>query len=71
MIQELSRLAWEGSDLPTFMSILQKLDPILINHQNTRGQTILYCAARNGHVAFVHELLKVQPGHLPLGLLCK
>lgn len=41
--------------------MLNTLPVSAINSPNSRKQTALYCAARNGHVAFVDALLKV-PG---------
>jgi len=52
--------AWEGS-LADVKAILPKLSPDYVNKPNTRGQTALYCAARQQHLQIVIELLNV-PG---------
>lgn len=63
LISSLITEAWEGTDIEKFKMLLESLNREDFEKTNERGQTALFCAARNGHVQFVLELLKVQ--HIP------
>ncbi len=66
-LERLCSLAWEGTDLPTFRNLLRQF-PSLANEKSARGQTPLYCAARNGHALFVKELLRIPDINLNQGV---
>eukprot|EP01126_Amoeba_proteus_P061012 TRINITY_DN8144_c0_g1_i3.p1 TRINITY_DN8144_c0_g1~~TRINITY_DN8144_c0_g1_i3.p1 ORF type:complete len:223 (+),score=39.07 TRINITY_DN8144_c0_g1_i3:405-1073(+) len=66
-VEELCSLAWKGAEdlsgesYRSFLKALKFLSIDEINSTNSRKQTALYCACRQGHVAFVKALLGV-PG---------
>lgn len=65
MIEELCKIAWEGTEFRNWILLLEKLNPHFLYNKNRYGQTILYCASRNGHTAFVRHLLQVIHPFLP------
>eukprot|EP01127_Copromyxa_protea_P010368 TRINITY_DN2523_c0_g3_i1.p1 TRINITY_DN2523_c0_g3~~TRINITY_DN2523_c0_g3_i1.p1 ORF type:complete len:958 (-),score=203.98 TRINITY_DN2523_c0_g3_i1:27-2900(-) len=60
-VDDLCSAAWNGGDIEKFQEILSFLSVDEINKTNSRGQTALYCAARQGYVDYVVALLNV-PG---------
>lgn len=58
LVQSLCEKAFAGADLQGFKQLLNQLSPQQINGRNTRGQTALYCAARENHIDFARTLLQ-------------
>lgn len=57
---ELCNASW-NNDLSATRTLLQDCDvDFFINNFNGRGQTALYCAARQGHTAIVAELVAIH-----------
>lgn len=70
MINKFTSAAWEG-DIAMINALLREYDQGLVNEINKRGQTALYCAARQGQEDVVKILMKCRatqinmkmPGH--------
>lgn len=70
MINKFSTAAWEG-DVAMLNVLLKEYDKSIVNEINKRGQTALYCAARQGQEEVVKILMKCptiqmnvkMPGH--------
>eukprot|EP01127_Copromyxa_protea_P005655 TRINITY_DN1551_c0_g2_i1.p1 TRINITY_DN1551_c0_g2~~TRINITY_DN1551_c0_g2_i1.p1 ORF type:complete len:537 (-),score=105.19 TRINITY_DN1551_c0_g2_i1:268-1752(-) len=54
-VEDFTACAWRG-DVNEFREMLTQ-NVLLVNHANARGQTALYCAARQGHTKIVQLLL--------------
>eukprot|EP01127_Copromyxa_protea_P013784 TRINITY_DN3733_c0_g1_i1.p1 TRINITY_DN3733_c0_g1~~TRINITY_DN3733_c0_g1_i1.p1 ORF type:complete len:1035 (+),score=186.62 TRINITY_DN3733_c0_g1_i1:133-3105(+) len=58
MVNELCTLAWDGSNNERLKQIVSEdQDGSVINHYNSRGQTALYCACRQGIRSAVEALI--------------